>query len=204
MYLPLATKMQSSKKIMKYLIKALEKRNNSLILPIKKLTAELQHKLTLYPNESLGIKSWPKSSLYSMKINDAKLDKMIEECLEDSDTFEERYGNPEGWDIYQVFDVLALLGEFSPLTPLKIGNTSKNLARALMQMIEAYNDRELYIGRETGFPQRLNQFENVANWLLKHHLVNPNATRPIKKVAPEGMFHASSVQSLLKDYERIK
>lgn len=182
---------------MKYLINVLRKENSQLLLEV--LIAGLpNHKLTSYPDEPFGMKPWPKN-LYAMKTNDPKLERLIEENLEDSDAFVEKYGLPEGWDEIQVLDILALLGEFLPLTPLKTGNIARNLARALMQIVEAYSDAELYIG-DASFPQKLFQFERIANWLIKLHLVNPNATKLVKNTAHEGMFHETSVRSLMEDY----
>lgn len=185
---------------MKSLIKALATKDRVLAEEVEQLVAELpNYKLTMFPDEPFGMKPWPKG-LYAMKVNDDKVDNMVEEHLEDEEAFEERYGLPEGWNIQQVLEILAILGEFAPLTPKKTGNTPRNLARALMQMIEAYSEPDAYMGKESGFPQNLRNFESVANWLLKKHLVSLNSTRAIKRSAPEGMFHEASVKRLLKDY----
>ena len=185
---------------MKYLVRALiEKKNPALAEEVEQVANLPNHRLSEY-DEPFGMKPWPKS-LYAMKVNDSKVDSMVEEHLEDEEAFEEKYGVPEGWGIPQTLDILILLGEFSPLTPKKTGNTSLNLARALMQLFEAWDDAEMYMGKESGFPQSLRGFESAARWLVKQHLVSLNSTRLIEKVAPEGCFHLASVNSLLKDYK---
>jgi hypothetical protein len=183
---------------MRHLIKAVKNLDKSLAMRIIKAISLPNHKLTKYPEEEFGMKPWPKG-LYAMKVNDAKIDRLIEENLEDPEAFVEKYNLPENWDEVQILDILELLGgEFAPITVFK-QNTSRNLARSLMQMIEAYSEPEVYIDTPD-FPQKLFQFERMADWLIKLHLVNPNSTRPIKNVAREGMFHEGSVHSLLKDY----
>lgn len=186
---------------MKHLIRQLININSALAKEVEQVFSLPNYKLQL-SKEPFGLKAWPKG-LYVMRINNARLDRLLTEYLEDEEAFEKRHPLPDGWAIYQVLDILAFLTELQPLTTQKVGNTPRNLARALMQIVEASDsDVQTYIGRESGFPQTLRSFESVADWCLKNCLVTLNATRPIKKVVPKGAFHLSSVERLINDYTR--
>lgn len=186
--------------MMRHLIAKLATVNPDLRNRVEELVELPNYALSTYENEPFGASPWPKG-LYCMRINESRMDKVLLQALEDEEeVFERRFGLPDGWNTYHTLDIIALVNRFALLTPKKNGNTVRNLARALMQIVEAANDPQSYIGRESGFPQKLRNFETAATWLLKLHVVTINATRAVRKVAPNGMKHRPSVDRLLKDY----
>jgi hypothetical protein len=107
---------------------------------------------------------------------------------------------PKMWPIEVVLEYFAINdGEFDLLSPIQGQLNSKQIALSIMELFEAYSDSDLYINAEE-FPQTLEEFEELAVWLIKNDIIKPVANEEYK----DGIFNAGAINALIENYNLLE
>jgi hypothetical protein len=104
------------------------------------------------------------------------------------------------WPIEVVLEYFVINdGEFDLLSPIKGQLNSKQIALSIMELFEAYSESVLYIDTEA-FPQTLEEFEELAIWLVKNDIIKPITNEEYK----DGIFNESAIKALIDNYNLLE
>jgi len=112
------------------------------------------------------------------------------------------YPPPLGWSEDAILDATALLeGEFNLLVPhAGTGYSDEQIARALMQIFEAWSEPEAYVGSPDYLPQTLQGFVPLVKWLKDLGIITSNVSVPYRD---GGAFNLTSLEASLTDIEAM-
>jgi hypothetical protein len=107
---------------------------------------------------------------------------------------------PKSWPIEAALDYFAISdGEFDLLSPIQGQLNSKQIALSIMELFESYSDSDLYIDTDA-FPQKFEEFEELALWLIKNDIIKPVANEEYK----DGIFNAEAIKGLIDNYNLLE
>lgn len=161
------------------------------------------YKLTDYPSEPFGMKSpiYDNHQIGYIPVDKPKCKKITDFISDNQALPEDLTAAPDPWEPLMIFDILAIIsGEFDLLVPFP--NYRYNflqIARSLMQCIEAYSDAGLFV-ENTGWPQDIKNYVPLVQWLRRNYIITSSMALPWEN--NEGIFHERSFLASMRDITR--
>ncbi|MBN2229968.1 MAG: hypothetical protein JW779_10320, partial [Candidatus Thorarchaeota archaeon] len=112
---------------------------------------------------------------------------------------------PQGkWETWVYTETMDTLFESFDLISYKEDITPRDLARSIMQMVEAESNLQEYIGKDY-FPQTVKEMTPIAEWLIDQGIIKKTATlieEGDSSIKHEGLWELSSVRDLKKWFDQ--